>query len=243
MGVDSRTRFVYLSYDDITTSIGNGVLDEYDMCITKDTHEIYMVREDLTPFAIKSKVYVFDSVEEANTQLNANTDTYVGQIVSIVVDGKYKGHIVNRDSDGKYYVSKLTEGDIPESGVIYIKGTLDNKIIVSELGEGTYSIEGQYQIVPDGTVYLTGGKELFVCSSGSVHHITGNSIEKYTVADDGTVSIDTYLTNADLSQFINKEEAEQMISNLISDTVEDEVNQALGKSIAQQSDIENILNK
>ena len=243
MSVDSRTKFVYLSYDDITASIGNGVLDGYDMCITKDTHEIYVVREDLTPFAIKSKVYVFDSVEEANAQLNENTDTYVGQIVSILVDDKYKGHIVNRDSDGKYYVSKLTEGDIPESGVIYIKGTLDNKIIVSELGEGTYSIEGQYQIVPDGTVYLTGGKELFVCSSGSVHHITGNSIEKYTVDDDGTVSIDTYLTNADLSQFINKEEAEQMISDLISNTVEDEVNQALGKSIAQQSDIENILNK
>ena len=56
MSVDSRTKFVYLSYDDITTSIGNGVLDEYDMCITKDTHEIYVIRDDLTPFAIKSKV-------------------------------------------------------------------------------------------------------------------------------------------------------------------------------------------
>ena len=243
MGVDSRTKFVYLSYDDITASIGNGVLDGYDMCITKDTHEFYIIKEDLTPFAIKSKVYVFNSIDEANTQLNENTDTYVGQIVAVVIDDKCKGYIVNRDSDGKYYVSKLTEGDIPESGVIYIKGTLDNKIIVSELGEGTYSINGQYQIVPDGTVYLTGGKELFVCSSGSVHHITGNSIEKYTVDDDGTVSIDTYLTNADLSQFINKEEAEQMISDLISNTVEDEVNQALGKSIAQQSGIENILNK
>ena len=55
MSVDSRTKFVQLSYDDITTSIGNGVLDEYDMCITKDTHEIYVIRDDLTPFAIKSK--------------------------------------------------------------------------------------------------------------------------------------------------------------------------------------------
>lgn len=242
MSVDSRTKFVYLSYDDITTSINNGVLDEYDMCITKDTHEIYIVRDDLTPFAIKSKVYVFDSIDEANTQLNANTDTYVGQIVSIIVDDKCKGHIVNRDSDGKYYVSKLTEGDIPESGVIFIKGTLDNKIIVSELGEGTYSIEGQYQIVPDGTVYMTGGKELFICSNGSVHHINGNSIEKYTISADGTINIDTYLTDADLSQYINKEDAEQMILDLISQNVEDEVNKALDKSIAQQSDIENILN-
>ena len=242
MSVDSRTKFVYLSYDDITTSINNGVLDEYDMCITKDTHEIYIVRDDLTPFAIKSKVYVFDSIDEANTQLNANTDTYVGQIVSIIVDDKYKGHIVNRDSDGKYYVSKLTEGDIPESGVIFIKGTLDNKIIVSELGEGTYSIEGQYQIVPDGTVYMTGGKELFVCSNGSVHHINGNSIEKYTIDENSIVNIETYLTDADLSKYITKSDAEQIISDLLSQNVEDEVIKALDKSIAQQSDIENILN-
>ena len=238
-----RSKNGYMRYASIATKIQSGEIDAYDVIFTTDTHENYVISPELEPWVVRSRVYVFDSVEEANTQLNANTGTYVGQIVSIVIDGKYKGHIVNRDSDGKYYVSKLTEGDIPESGVIYIKGTLDNKIVVSELGEGTYSIEGQYQIVPDGTVYLTGGKELFVCSNGSVHHITGNSIEKYTVADDGTVSIDTYLTNADLSQFINKEEAEQMISDLISNTVEDEVNQALGKSIAQQSDIENILNK
>ena len=243
MGVDSRTKFVYLSYDDITTSIGNGVLDEYDMCITKDTHEIYVVREDLTPFAIKSKVYVFDSVEEANTQLNVNTDTYVGQIVSILVDDKYKGYIVNRDSQGSYYVNKLTEDDISKNGIVYLKGTLSNKLIIFELGEGIYSIEGQYQIVPDGTVYMTGGKELFICSNGSVHHVNGNSIEKYTVADDGTVNIETYLTSADLSQYMTITDAQQIISDLVSQNVENEVIKALGKSIAQQSDIENILNK
>ena len=102
MSVDSRTKFVYLSYDDITTSIGNGVLDEYDMCITKDTHEIYVIREDLTPFAIKSKVYVFNSIDEAVQILNQNTDTYVGQIVSIIVGDKYRGYMVNRDADGEY---------------------------------------------------------------------------------------------------------------------------------------------
>ena len=243
MSVDSRTKFVYLSYDDITTSIGNGVLDEYDMCITKDTHEIYVIREDLTPFAIKSKVYVFDSVEEANTQLNVNTDTYIGQIVSILVDDKYKGYIVNRDSQGSYYVNKLTEDDISKNGIVYLKGTLSNKLIIFELGEGIYSIEGQYQIVPDGTVYMTGGKELFICSNGGVHHVNGNSIEKYTVADDGTVNIETYLTSADLSQYMTITDAQQIISDLVSQNVENEVIKALGKSIAQQSDIENILNK
>ena len=167
----------------------------------------------------------------------------LGQIVSILVDDKYKGYIVNRDSQGSYYVNKLTEDDISKNGIVYLKGTLSNKLIIFELGEGIYSIEGQYQIVPDGTVYMTGGKELFICSNGSVHHVNGNSIEKYTVADDGTVNIETYLTSADLSQYMTITDAQQIISDLVSQNVENEVIKALGKSIAQQSDIENILNK
>ena len=138
MSVDSRTKFVYLSYDDITTSIGNGVLDEYDMCITKDTHEIYVIREDLTPFAIKSKVYIFDSVEEANTQLNANTDTYVGQIVAVLCNDTYRGYIVN-SVDSQFTVTPLWENPeqidyntLGNRPIINLEGTLGNTIIVDE---------------------------------------------------------------------------------------------------------------
>lgn len=238
-----RAKNGYMRYASIEAKIQSGEIDAYDTIYTTDTHESYVISPDLEPWVVRSRVYVFDSVEEANTQLNANSDTYVGQIVSIIVDEKCKGYIVNRDSGGNFYVSKLTEDDILESGVIYIKGTLSNKIIVFELGDGIYAIEGQYQIVPGGTVYMTGGKELFICSNGGVHHINGNSIEKYTVADDGTVNIDSYLTDADLSQYITKSEAQQIILDLIAQNVENEVIKTLGKSIAQQSDIENILNK
>ena len=241
--MNTRAKWAYLSYDSIQTKINEGVLDAYDIIYTKDSHENVIISPDLEIWSVRSRIYVFDSVEEANTQLNANTDTYIGQIVSILVDDKYKGYIVNRDSQGSYYVNKLTEDDISKNGIVYLKGTLSNKLIIFELGEGIYSIEGQYQIVPDGTVYMTGGKELFICSNGSVHHVNGNSIEKYTVADDGTVNIETYLTSADLSQYMTITDAQQIISDLVSQNVENEVIKALGKSIAQQSDIENILNK
>ena len=241
--MNTRAKWAYLSYDSIQTKINEGVLDAYDIIYTKDSHENVIISPDLEIWSVRSRIYVFDSVEEANTQLNANTDTYIGQIVSILVDDKYKGYIVNRDSQGSYYVNKLTEDDISKNGIVYLKGTLSNKLIIFELGEGIYSIEGQYQIVPDGTVYMTGGKELFICSNGGVHHINGNSIEKYTVADDGTVNIETYLTSADLSQYMTITDAQQIISDLVSQNVENEVIKALGKSIAQQSDIENILNK
>ena len=238
-----RAKNGYMRYASIETKIQSGEIDAYDVIFTTDTHESYVISPNLEPWVVRSRVYVFDSVEDANTQLNANADTYVGQIVSILVDDKYKGYIVNRDSQGSYYVNKLTEDDISKNGIVYLKGTLSNKLIIFELGEGIYSIEGQYQIVPDGTVYMTGGKELFICSNGSVHHVNGNSIEKYTVADDGTVNIETYLTSADLSQYMTITDAQQIISDLVSQNVESEVIKALGKSIAQQSDIESILNK
>ena len=237
-----RAKNGYMRYASIEAKIQSGEIDAYDIIYTTDNHETYVISPELEPWAVRSRIYVFDSVEEANTLLNVNTDTYIGQIVSILVDDKYKGYIVNRDSQGSYYVNKLTEDDISKNGIVYLKGTLSNKLIIFELGEGIYSIEGQYQIVPDGTVYMTGGKELFICSNGGVHHINGNSIEKYTIDENGTVNTETYLTDTDLSKYITKSDAEQIISDLLSQNVEDEVIKALGKSIAQQSDIENILN-
>ena len=241
--MESRAKYAYLSYDGMISKIADGTLDGYDIVYCNDTHENYVISPELQPLSVRSRVYVFDSVEKANIQLNINTDTYVGQIVSVIVEDKCKGYIVNRDSDGNYYVNKLTEGDIPESGVVYIKGTLANKVVIFELGDGIYAIDGQYQIVPSGTVFMTGSKELFIRSNDGVHHINGNSIEKYTVSDDGTVNINTYLTDTDLSQYITKSDAQQIILDLITQNVEDEVIKTLGKSIAQQSDIENILNK
>ena len=239
--MESRAKYAYLSYDGMISKIADGTLDGYDIVYCNDTHENYVISPELQPLSVRSRVYVFDSVEKANIQLNINTDTYVGQIVSVIVEDKCKGYIVNRDSDGNYYVNKLTEGDIPESGVVYIKGTLANKVVIFELGDGIYAIDGQYQIVPSGTVFMTGSKELFIRSNDGVHHINGNSIEKYTVSDDGTVNINTYLTDTDLSQYITKSDAQQIILDLITQNVEDEVIKTLGKSIAQQSDIENIL--
>ena len=106
-----RAKNGYMRYASIEAKIQSGEIDAYDTIYTTDTHENYVISPELEPLVVRSRVYVFDSVEEANTQLNANSDTYVGQIVSIIVDEKCKGYIVNRDSGGNFYVSKLTEDD------------------------------------------------------------------------------------------------------------------------------------
>ena len=89
-----RAKNGYMRYASITTKIQSGEIDAYDVIFTTDTHENYVISPELEPCAVRSRIYVFDSVEEANTLLNENADTYVGQIVSILVDDKYKGYIV-----------------------------------------------------------------------------------------------------------------------------------------------------
>lgn len=210
MSVDSRTKFVYLSYDDITASIGNGVLDGYDMCITKDTHEFYIIKEDLTPFAIKSKVYVFDSVEEANTQLNENTDTYVGQIVAILCNDTYRGYIVN-SVDGQFTVTPLWENSeqidyntLGNRPIVNLEGIVGNTIIVDELDNGIYNIKGQYKIdSSDITLNISANEILFMVEKSDdsikIKQISHDNITDYLVLD-GVITSDTYITSEYLSQ-------------------------------------------
>ena len=75
--MESRAKYAYLSYDGMISKIADGTLDGYDIVYCSDTHENYVISPELQPLSVRSRVYVFDSVEEANTQLNINTDTYI----------------------------------------------------------------------------------------------------------------------------------------------------------------------
>ena len=239
MSVDSRTKFVYLSYDDITTGIENGVLDEFDMCITKDTHEIYVVREDLTPFAIKSKVYIFDSVEEANTQLNANTDTYIGQIVAVLCNDTYRGYIVN-SIDSQFTVTPLWENPeqidyntLGNRPIVNLTGTLDDPIVVSELYNGIYNIKGQYKISNlIETIYLSASSVLIMVEKdGSVthiKHITTDKIADFFISDNSVTSHE-YITDQYLKD--NNYATTDYVDNKIA-ALEQSINEDIEKYIA-----------
>ena len=78
MANELRVKFGYLYYDEIPTRIGNGDIDVNDIIFTRDTHETLIISEDLSLVPMRSKDYVFNSVSDANTALNTNTDTYKG---------------------------------------------------------------------------------------------------------------------------------------------------------------------
>lgn len=195
----NRVKYAYVNYDDIQRKIDSGEIDQYDIVFTKDTHEQYFIKEDLSLLRIISKVYCFDSIIEAEETLNKNTDTYVGQIVAIANDNIYSGYIVNREN-GKYTVNSLSDGRTPidydsidHRPVINKIGTQDGNLIIGDLDNGIYSVTGVYKIFNEyPTLFTVASNHLFLVektdSISYVKDISAKEIITYTLSN-GVVNV------------------------------------------------------
>lgn len=211
MGTELRAQYAYIAYDSIAIKIENGELNAYDIVFAKDRKEIYIISPDLVPIPVRSKVYVFSSEEEANTQININTDTYVGQIVSIIKDEVCKGYIVNKNQDDNtYYVEQLTPDNIDYNTlgnrpIENLIGTLGNTIIITTLPSGTYKVKGQYKIIDneEETVYLSVDGDLFLIEDTDqgkcIKRFTKDTINDFVVTDDG-ITKTVYITEKYLNE-------------------------------------------
>ena len=192
-----RSNLAYINENEILEKIANGVINVHDVVYTKDTHVIYIISPDLKPIEIRARVYAFDSVAEAETALNSATDTYVGQIVSILYGEAYTAYIVNKNYKNEYYVAPLssdngqvdynTLGNRPITNLI---GTLDEPILIETLYNGIYSVKGQYKISNQfETIYLSATNNLFIVERTTdvtyIKKITSSEIIDYTITSEG----------------------------------------------------------
>lgn len=198
--MNTRAKWAYLSYDSMITKIQDGTLDSYDVCYCPDTKENYVISPDLEPWAVRSKIYVFNSIDDANNQLNINTDTYIGQIVSVIVGDVCKGYIVNKNESDNYYVSAITADEIDYNTlgnrpIENMVGTLDEPIIITTLSSGLYKIKGQYKISDlEETTYLSADGDLFLIETDYIKRITKDSINNYIINGDSIIK-ETYITD------------------------------------------------
>lgn len=134
---DKKWRLGYGNESNISSAIEAGKLDGSDLIITKDTKRVAFVRPaDNSVLFSKSKLETFDTVEAANTYAESDTSAYAGELISVLVNDKYKTYRlqsaksgytiedINSDIQTKQYVrimDKLPESD-QEEGVIYIVG-------------------------------------------------------------------------------------------------------------------------
>lgn len=205
----NRAKFGYLTYNDMLQKITDEVLDQHDIIFTKDTKETYIISSDLEPIALRSKVYVYNSKEDAIEAINNNTDTYVGQIVSILEGDTYRGYIVNKNSKlrtNSYTVSPLTDissidyNTLGNKPIINKVGQSNNPIIISTLENGIYSISGHFKIASnDVTTHLNPNATIFIVGHNdeniSIKKIATKEIIDYTINDDLSTVINQYITS------------------------------------------------
>jgi hypothetical protein len=251
-----RAKFGYLNYEDMLLKISEGQIDQYDIVFGKDTKEVYIISEDLEPKAMHSKVYVFESVTDALEKLNTATDTYAGQIVSILSQDVYVGHIVNKESDGKFSVKPLHESsealDYDTLGNRPIEnkmGTFETPVILSTLDTGVYNIFGKYKITTDDeTEYLTGERRLVLVhnmgATTTIKVVTADGIMDFIISNDEIIR-DKYLTLNYLNEhgYTTEEYVNERIKELdlisrteLDDYVKDYIDNVLEEMIEEKLD-------
>ena len=201
--MNTRAKWAYLPYDSIQPKIDEGILDQFDVIYTSDSHENLIITPDLTLWSVRSRIYTFDSVADANTALNTNTDTYKGQIVSILNGDKYTAYVVNQDSNGVYSATTLSAENVNYNNlgnrpIENLVGTLDVSIIVENLDTGMYKIKGQYKIYNgEDTVYLSADGDLFIVEISAtekfIKRLTKKTIQDFVISD-GEIKKNTYIT-------------------------------------------------
>ena len=74
----SHSRFVYTNYDKIQEAINLNIINANDIVLCEDTKEMILIRDDLSLFPVKSKIYRYIDYQSAEESLNKNPDTYEG---------------------------------------------------------------------------------------------------------------------------------------------------------------------
>lgn len=206
-----RVKFGYLSRNEMFERVSDGRLNEYDIVFTKDTFETYIISENLTPISLKSKVYTFNSRSNAIQQLNKNTDTYEGQIVSIASGETYEGYIVNRVGNS-YTVTPLSQSSSPidyntlgNKPIVNLVGQSDNPLIISTLDNGTYSITGHFKIASDDiTIHLNPNATIFIIENNGngvyIKKISTKEIIDYEITNENTTIVNQYITSEFLKE-------------------------------------------
>lgn len=250
----NHSRFFFGNYNDIQDHINSEDINPWDIIICEDTKEMILVTDKFELIPIQSKVYRFTSINDAESYLNEAGDTYQGQLVSIlsVNTGTYQAYVVNKNNSGRYYVSAISvynasDIDYNEIGhrpIEQISGNIEQPVILSQLSDGLYKVEGAYKVCTKlQTIFQTYNGDMLSVTHNqdgttSIKVITSSSIIDYLIdANDnvidrgnyatkewveakGYTTVDDMNTRLEALNIITKDEALEYIQALIREGVE-----------------------
>lgn len=252
-----RAKFAYLNFADIQSRIEREELDAYDIVFAKDENCFAVISPDLEIKRAMGKVYTFESMGAAIVHLNTSLDTYEGQLIAILTDGKYEGYIVNKN-EGSWIATPISSNS---KGFDY--DNLNNKpitnveassiFVLANQNTGYYKLIGMYRISDnDEDVKITSTPILFLVSheedKSSIKMITTDKIVDYV--DDGeTLTVSEYITSSDLKEkgFVNEAQVRSIVEDyeyLTKEEVEDVASEVaetkMDQSEATEREIEDL---
>lgn len=200
----SHSRFVYTNYDKIQEAINLNIINANDIVLCEDTKEMILIRDDLSLFPVKSKVYRYIDYQSAEESINKNPDTYEGQLVSVLSDkGNYEAYIVNKNKQGVFYITPLNayNGTIDydtlgHKPLVNLYGAIGEPIILDQQKDGFYSVNGNYKISDNlDTVFSSMSNNIFIIS-----HLEDGSVKIKKIGADEM--IDYSISNDNVTQYI-----------------------------------------
>ena len=258
----NRSRYGYLNLADIQDRIDSGKLDAYDLIYTKDTHECYILTEDLKQVPIKSRVYQFPTEEEALLYLNAATDTYEGQLVAIKKKNRYKAYIVNKDDEDLWCVTLLSDADeqidydtLGNRPITNLTGTLANPIVVETLDNGIYSISGQYKVFDSiDTIFSSYENHIFLVEKSETethikdisstdvitYSLVGDEIKQEKLVTSKFLEDNNYVTDTDLDKkiqtldILTRTEASEYIEQAVNSYLDSKLDSAIDQKLDEK---------
>lgn len=245
----NRSRMGYFDYQTMLVRLASKAINAYDMVFTTDTKEWYVISPDLTPVATRSRILIFNSVEEANNSLNNDLATYQGQLVSILFEERYRGYIVNKNEEG-FYVIPLCESNIDydtlgNKPIINIIGTMSEPIVLDLLDSGTYAVKGQYKISSTiNTVFISYSNvtayiertpiityvKLISPKDIKTYKISDEEVNEYEVITTDYLKNMKYITEDDLADIIDSK-IEQQLEEKIDQKIEEKIKSATSDNI------------
>ena len=119
---NKKSKIGYGDIGRIGEVIQSGLLDEYDIVFTKDTHEIVFIDPNKNKLKMQARI-------SYDTEEDALAEGYKGKIVTILTDGEYKPYIIQMNAEEfilkplvKETPVRKTEPYATSSGVVFACG-------------------------------------------------------------------------------------------------------------------------
>ena len=224
-----RSRLGYVNYDEIQDRIDNGQLDEFDVVIVKDQDTVSYIAPDLTIHNITTRLEIFVSESTAKRTLNASSTTYVGMPVAIYHEGSYKLYIVD-GTPGDWEVLpawgnpvNFSYNDLVDVPLINKTGTVGDMVILNELADGMYAVNGLFKVSNHSTEILNSSSpELVIVKSNgeSVTRVTGKETLTYDTTGTGEPTVEKFTTESVVDEMID-EQFNERLEETSSDDIRD----------------------